>query len=300
VSVPVADHAARRGLVAGAVVLVVLAVSVLSGSAPVRALAGGGCASAATPHVGLVIDFGSGTGAPGPSPQTFCEPFTSNMTGADLLAAAVGSDNLRWASSGLLCAIESYPAPPACGTRVGNTYQYWSYWHGGTAWTYANVGPAADRLTAGAVEGWHFVVASASSSNSPPDFASTGPCPAPTPTSAAPPSSSPTTGAPGATAPPAGTGGGSARTSGSATPTSAVTPSGSVATTASTAPGSATSSTSLAAGVDASHRSQALAGHSQVVAHPDRGSPVGPILVALVIAGLVVASVLIRRRRSPT
>ncbi len=246
--------------------------------------------------MGLVVDFGTFSGGPNPAVQTFCEPYTPNMTGADLLAAAVGTSNLRWASSGLLCGIEGFPAAPACGATAGNGYQYWAYWHGGSAWSYAQDGPATHRLSAGAVDGWHFVHGIASASDPAPDSPSTGPCPAPTPTTAAS-GPTPTTPQPGAASAPARTGTAPARSAGAST----VTPSSPTATApaASSTTASVAPTTSATARVDASRRSEALPSHGQIVARPSRGSPVGPILVGLVIVALVVASVIIRRRRRP-
>ncbi len=295
----------RRVAAALALVVVVLGLGVVASSARVRTLAGGGCAAADTAHVGLVVDFGSLAGAPSPSVQTFCEPFTPGMTGADLLATALGGPaQLRWATSGLLCGIAGYPAT-GCGVRSGTDFQYWSYWHGGSTWAYANDGPAAHRLSAGAVEGWRFVSGSDSASEPGPRSAATGPCPPPTPT---------TTPAVSSTVAPAAGGGGSSAArppapsvSGRGTPTT-VAAGGSSASTVSptsTAPvttsaGSGGSGRPVGSGAGApGHRQEALGGRGTLAASPGRGSPVGSVIVVALIAALVVVSVLVRRRRRP-
>ncbi len=275
----------------------VLAVSVLAGSASVRALAGGGCAGADTPHVGLVIDFGTVTsvaGAPTPQVQTACVPLSAGAYGDTVLHAAGVS--IRYGPGGLICALDGYPAS-GCGTDTANGYQYWSYWHGGSGWTYSNVGASSYRPPAGGVEGWHFVQGQDSAAEGPPGFSASGPCPGATPTTAAP-GPSPTT----AHAPTATTELGHPAAASSATSSSLA----SAGSGSGSAPGSSsttaatTATTSAASGEAASHRSQALPSHGEIVARSGRGSPVGPILVALVIVGLVVVSVLIRRRRNAT
>ncbi len=283
--------------------LVVLAASVGSGSATVRALAGGGCAAADTPHVGLVVDFGDVTSVPGeptPTVQTICLPYTSGETGADLLSAA--GAQLHWGSSGLLCSIDGYPSDE-CGRNTPGGYEYWSYWHGGPAgWTYATGGPTSYRLSAGSVEGWRFVQGQDSSREGAPRFASSGPCPAPTPTTTA---LGATTTAPAgqvSSAPPARVSSAVGAAAGAATTSTAADPApGSTASPSGSAPDPTTS----ASGVDeahatGAHRAEALPSHGQIAGRRGPGSPVGAIVVVAVIVGLVAASVLIRRRRSPT
>ena len=93
-------------------------------------------------YVAVVVDFGNGSSM---TTVSKCVPVASNAHDADALAAAVGSDNVAYASSGLLCAIDNYPANGVqnCGESVGSgDYDYWSYWHGATgSWVYANDGP---------------------------------------------------------------------------------------------------------------------------------------------------------------
>jgi len=110
-------------------------------------------------YVAVVVDFGNGSSM---STVSKCVPVASNAHDADALAAAVGSSNVAYASSGLLCAIDNYPANGVqnCGQSVGNgNYDYWSYWHGSTgAWVYANDGPAEQSVSSPPddVEGWEF------------------------------------------------------------------------------------------------------------------------------------------------
>jgi hypothetical protein len=112
-------------------------------------------------YVAVVVDFGNGSSMTSVSK---CVPVASNAHDADALAAAVGSDNVAYASSGLLCAIDNYPTNGVqnCGQSVGSgDYDYWSYWHGATgSWFYANDGPAEQSVSSPAddVEGWRFQV----------------------------------------------------------------------------------------------------------------------------------------------
>ena len=70
--------------------------------------------------------------------------------------------NVAYANSGLLCAIDNYPANGVqnCGESAGSgKYDYWSYWHGSTgSWVYADDGPAEQSVSSPAddVEGWMF------------------------------------------------------------------------------------------------------------------------------------------------
>jgi hypothetical protein len=98
-------------------------------------------------YVAVVVDFGSGSSK---STISRCVPVASNAHDADALASAVGSDNVAYNNSGLLCAIDNYPSNGVqnCGQSVGNgDYDYWSYWHGSSGtWVYANNGPAEQSV----------------------------------------------------------------------------------------------------------------------------------------------------------
>jgi hypothetical protein len=110
-------------------------------------------------YVAVVVDFGNGSSM---STVTKCVPVASNAHDSDALAAAVGSANVAYAASGLLCAIDNYPANGVqnCGESAGSgDYDYWSYWHGSTgSWVYANDGPAEQLVSSPAddIEGWRF------------------------------------------------------------------------------------------------------------------------------------------------
>jgi hypothetical protein len=122
-------------------------------------------------YVAVVVDFGNGSSL---STVSKCVPVASNGHDADALAAAVGTDNVAYASSGLLCAIDNYPANGVqnCGVSVGSgDYDYWSYWHGATGtWVYANDGPGEQPVSSPAddVEGWRFQLNEPDTPGSPP------------------------------------------------------------------------------------------------------------------------------------
>jgi hypothetical protein len=122
-------------------------------------------------YVAVVVDFGNGSSL---STVSKCVPVASNGHDADALAAAVGSDNVAYASSGLLCGIDNYPANGVqnCGESVGSgDYDYWSYWHGATGtWVYANDGPGEQPVSSPAddVEGWRFQLNEPDAPGSPP------------------------------------------------------------------------------------------------------------------------------------
>ena len=122
-------------------------------------------------YVAVVVDFGNGSSK---STISTCVPVASNAHDADALAAAVGSDNVAYSNSGLVCAIDNYPSNGVqnCGQSVGSgDYDYWSYWHGSTAsWVYANDGPAEQSVASPAddVEGWRFQTDEPDDANDPP------------------------------------------------------------------------------------------------------------------------------------
>jgi hypothetical protein len=167
-------------------------------------------------YVAVVVDFGSGSSM---SSVSKCVPVASSAHDADALAAAVGSGNVAYNNSGLLCAIDEYPANGVqnCGQSVGSgNYDYWSYWHGSTgSWVYADDGPAEQSVASPGndVEGWRFQTAEPDNSTDPPPAVapsyaqicnastevpppqqSSGAAPTTTTTIAAAPSATPTTG----------------------------------------------------------------------------------------------------------
>lgn len=109
------------------------------------------------------------------TPSVVCVVVAQGASGTAALAARairLGTPQPRYNQSGLLCAIDGAPAAPACGTPSGNGFLYWSYWIGGSSWTYANVGPASRGMTDGAVEGWRFIAGGAATApNASPSFA---------------------------------------------------------------------------------------------------------------------------------
>ena len=122
----------------------------------------------------------SSTSAADPRPAAIskCVPVAPTAKDSDALAAAVGTSNVSYNNSGLLCAIDNYPANGVqnCGQSVGTgKYDYWSYWHGTSgSWVYANGGPAEQPVASPAddVEGWRFQSNEPDNPNSPlPDAA---------------------------------------------------------------------------------------------------------------------------------
>ena len=122
-------------------------------------------------YVAVVVDFGNGSSM---TTVSKCVPVASNARDSDALAAAVGSSNVSYAGSGLLCAIDNYPANGVqnCGQGAGNgNFDFWSYWHGSSGgWVYANNGPAGQSVSnpANDVEGWRFQNNEPASSSDPP------------------------------------------------------------------------------------------------------------------------------------
>src|ERR1700722_16256779 len=98
----------------------------------------------------VAVGVGFGGGPPPPSIGK-CVPVPSSGHDADALAAVVGTGNVAYNNSGLLCAIDNYPTNGVqdCGQSVGaGKYDYWSYWHGETGtWVYANNGPAEQSVS---------------------------------------------------------------------------------------------------------------------------------------------------------
>jgi hypothetical protein len=114
-------------------------------------------AAASDVYVAVVVQFGSGAGAP--APVVACVKVPQGSTDADALAAAVGQSNVGYSNSGLLCAIDNFPANGVanCTATSNQDYYYWSYWHGATGtWSYANNGPAEQLASTGDVQGWRF------------------------------------------------------------------------------------------------------------------------------------------------
>jgi hypothetical protein len=180
--------------------LVAVAIVAGVGVVPVTGmgLGGEGCAEAAPAQDGqlriaVVVDAGELTGAPGA--ESICVRVPAGATGADVLAARarlLGRPPPRWASSGLLCAIDGVPAT-GCGERVDGSYRYWAYHLGEAgAWRWASVGPAFRKASSERVEGWHYTAGTGGPADPPPRAAATPAtiCPAP-PAVTVPPSGTP-------------------------------------------------------------------------------------------------------------
>jgi hypothetical protein len=274
-------------------------------------------------YVAVVVDFGSGSSM---SSVSKCVPVASSAHDSDALAAAVGSDNVVYNTSGLLCAIDGYPStnPTSCGQSAGNgDYDYWSYWHGSTgSWVYANDGPAEQSVSSPAddVEGWMYQNGEPDTPSSPPPKAApsyaqicnastevppaqspSAPAPAPTPTTTAPTSSeTPTTG----------------RTSTSSAP--AATPTAPVSTRPQSSPGATTTTTSAPHGTTTTLTPGAKSGTgggsrgssgthrtavASAIAHDEAGGGSSSNLVPVILIAVVVAALgafaLFRWRRRP-
>jgi hypothetical protein len=115
-------------------------------------------AAAGTIRVAVVVDS---TALPGgsPTPSVVCVGLPPGSTGMDALqarSAKLGTPPPRIGGSGLVCAIDSEPAAPACGESGPNGFSFWGYYVGGSTWGFAPVGPAGRVLSDGSVDGWSF------------------------------------------------------------------------------------------------------------------------------------------------
>jgi hypothetical protein len=275
-------------------------------------------------YVAIVVDFGNGSSM---STVSKCVPVPSNARDSDALAAAVGSSNVAYASSGLLCAIDNYPANGVqnCGQSVGNgNYDYWSYWHGSSgSWVYASNGPTEQSVSGPAndVEGLRFQLDEPDTPSSPPP--SLAPsyaqiCNAstevpPTPSSSNTPTTTLTTQpAPSLTPTTAPTSAGSAGTATtSPLPSTRSTSSGAAGaatTTTTTAPGKTTStlaSAATAGTVGASHGSSRAhrAAVASATSHQNSTAAASSDLLSVIVVAVIVAALggfaLLRWRRRP-
>jgi hypothetical protein len=82
---------------------------------------------------------------------------------SDLEALSAAGDTVAQNDSGLVCAIDDYPANGLanCTATSGSDYYYWSYWLGDpytNTWTYAEIGPSEHAVSAGQtyVQGWRY------------------------------------------------------------------------------------------------------------------------------------------------
>jgi hypothetical protein len=317
-----------RGFASRIVVVVALLAGVSVAVAPdsslpasVRAVFGS-CAEAAggTVNVAIAVDPGVLPGAPR-GPETLCVTVPDGATGADVLverARLLGRPAPRWAPSGLMCAIDGYPAN-GCGERVDGAYLYWSYHLGDEgSWSYARTGPAMRRATPARMEGWHFIAGANSPADPPPRVSPSPSAVCPTaPPAPAPAPLVPSAG-PGAAATPGsdvgGAGinpdGGSAAINGpgtGSTPGSGVSPGDDDASAIGDQPGpdddglqSGTSSEADASSDDAmaSGRGPAMANAGSSDPTGSTGVPVAAMLLMVVVVALGVGATVRARRRS--
>jgi hypothetical protein len=255
-----------------------------------------GCAAAATEsHAGLVVDFGTVSGAgtpPASTPEVDCVAFSrSTESGSQLLVDA--HHTLSFNDVGLLCSIDGYPAS-GCTSGADGVYRYWSYWHGGPSWTYASTGPDFYQVAPGGVDGWRFVAGRDSASENPPRAAASGPCRAVTTTTIGSGGSPTTTVRPYAT-----------KFSGGVAPPDTATGAG-VTSTSSAVRGSSTTAThstrstsppETLGGVSASSN-RALAAAAPVHHASSDGSPVGALAVVALIVVLGAAALVVSRARA--
>lgn len=117
-------------------------------------------------RVVVVIDPGDG----GPT-STACLVVPRGTTGSQILArraAMLGAAVPRYASSGLLCAIDGYPSS-GCGERGGSGFRYWAYFSGSSGdWRYGANNPFTRRVADGDIEGWRFVEGAGNGTDPPP------------------------------------------------------------------------------------------------------------------------------------
>jgi hypothetical protein len=135
--------------------LAVLALSV--GGLTALALSVSAGAASGQVCMGVVIDAGSGS-----APLVQAANVAPGTT-SDLQAMSTAGDTFAQNNSGLVCAINNYPANGVenCLSAQKGQFFYWSYWQGNpdtNTWTYASVGPASHDVGAGQdyVEGWRY------------------------------------------------------------------------------------------------------------------------------------------------
>ncbi|MET9227322.1 hypothetical protein [Lentzea sp. NPDC003310] len=223
--------------------------------------------------VTVVVDYrGLGGGV-----QQGCAPGSPASGVAALTAAGFG---YTYASrqAGFVCRINGRPGTDAdkC-VNASPATAYWSYWHApaGGAWSYSNQGAATYVPARGTVEGWAFG-AGEQPGTAPP----AAPAPAPPPPAQQPPPAPPV-GQPPAQQPPAVT---------TTTTTAATSSSAAPSTTAESSAPSSTASSSAA-------ETSAVAGQPQRVEEKSGAGPLWTLLGVLVITALVVAGLLVARRR---
>lgn len=268
-----------RGLVA-ALVVAAGALAPVAGPAATPACAAGSVA------VSVIVDFSDVA-----TTTATCVSAATRDTGATVLAArarALGRPAPRYSASGLLCAIDGYPAE-GCGVRSDGAYAYWAYYlgHDG-AWEYATGGPAGRRVSAASAEGWRWHPAGTGTASDPAPRAT----PDPTATCRPAPTTVPVTAAP-TTVPATGP----ARTGPAppATVSSDPPPTSTAATTSTTAPHSTVPLRPSAVSSRPPSAPPIAAGSSPAGGGIPNGAVGAALVVSLGTAGLIVS----RRRRRP-
>lgn len=291
-----------------ATALAVLGAALVTSAGP-EVVAAGVCPAtvpAGSVRVVIVIDPGTEPGAPG-GPAAACLVLAEGSTGSDLLrrrAEQLGAPAPRYAPSGLLCAIDGYPAPPECGAPTAAGYRYWSWWRGTAGrWEYGQGNPFTRRLRDGDIEGWRFVNGVGGPADPPPRLTPTPGSwfPAPPPPTTPPPVSVPAPGPGGGAGVPPPTPGDPAGGSGAPAASPGATPDPTGATAGSDpAPTPATPAhqSGEPAGAPGSAPTEALPAGTSVVAEPAAelaaaggrsAAPTLPVAAGLVlIAGLVI------------
>lgn len=121
-------------------------------------------------RVVMVVDPGETSNGP----SSVCLVVPSGTTGSQLLArraAELGMSSPRYAGSGLLCAIDGFPAT-GCGDRTSGGFAYWAYFNGTSgAWNYGNYNPFIRRMADGDIEGWRYVSGTGGAQDPPPRIA---------------------------------------------------------------------------------------------------------------------------------
>ncbi len=241
--------------------------------------------AAVAPHDVAIVIAGQGTR---------CVTWHTGLTGDEILndVAAVS-----YRSDGVIVAINDLPAD-----HHADDTHYWSYWHDtGSGWRYSAVGAGSYQAAAGTVEGWSFVAGAHDATPPPPvryadichDSApTTAPRPTPRPTTpAASPSRHPSSAPPSFSQ--------QAPSSRSARPTPAARARAATARPrgSSTGTSPAPSVPSVRSAVPASAVLPSLSPAAGAARHTER-SAVPVLVVAIVLVGLGLAALRIRRRRT--
>ena len=146
-----------------------LTITLGPGLVPAAAAPVDGCAAPmAETDVRVVVVVDPGDGGP---TSSACLVVPRGTTGSQVLArraAMLGTAVPRYASSGLLCAIDGYPSS-GCGERGGTGFRYWAYFSGTSGdWRYGNFNPFTRRVVDGDIEGWRFVEGAGNGTDPPP------------------------------------------------------------------------------------------------------------------------------------